>query len=65
MRLCGENNPPIDGGGSEWKRRLQRLALSLHCLVSMPEHEYDRLQMAEAGTADVEIRMTDAREWFG
>jgi hypothetical protein len=51
----------------EWKISeddLLRLALSVHRLASMPEHEYDQLQMAAASTVDVEIRMTDASNWL-
>jgi hypothetical protein len=55
------------GGQFDWsisEDDMQRLALSVHRLASMPEHEYDHLQMADGSVVDVEIRMTDAGEWL-
>ncbi len=43
---------------------LQRLALRLHYLASVPEHEYELLEVGPAGGAHVEIRLSDARAYL-
>ena len=51
----------------EWvisEHDLQEVALLMHRLISVPEHEYDRLQMAADTEAGVQVRMTDAVEWI-
>ena len=47
----------------EWciaEEDVQELALLIHRLASVPEHEYDRLHMHPDTEADVYIRMSDA-----
>src|SRR5258705_8274833 len=48
----------------EWElseEELQRLALRLHYLASVPEHEYELLEVGPA--AQIEIRLSDARTY--
>jgi hypothetical protein len=58
----------LDGGESlEWaiaEEGLQQVALWIHHLVCQPEHEYDRLLVADSSEYGVHIRMTDAAEWL-
>jgi hypothetical protein len=39
---------------------LQRLALRLHRLASVPEREYELLRTGAAGEAEDEVRLSDA-----
>jgi hypothetical protein len=51
----------------EWvvpEDNLQRVALTLHRLACRPEHEYDRLLLADGSSAAIHVRMTDASEWL-
>ena len=51
----------------EWRiaeEDVQKLALLIHRLASVPEHEYDRLQMHPESEASVHIRMSDAKSWI-
>jgi hypothetical protein len=75
IRLTAEDALETDGllvradrnNQFEWavsEEELQRIALSIHQLVSNPPHEYDRLMLAEGSVAGIEIRLTDASEWF-
>jgi hypothetical protein len=43
---------------------LQQVALLMHRLTSVPEHEYDRLEMSADSDAGIQVRMTDATEWI-
>ena len=43
---------------------VQKLALLIHRLASVPEHEYDRLEMHPDSEAGVHIRMSDAKDWI-
>jgi hypothetical protein len=43
---------------------LERVALQIHRLACCPDHEYDRLRLAEGSVAGVHVRMTDAAEWL-
>jgi hypothetical protein len=51
----------------EWEvceDNLRRVALGVHRMASMPEHEYDYLHLADGSAAEIHIRMTDAAEWL-
>ena len=58
----------LDGSGEfEWRLTeddLQELALRLHYLASVPEHEYELLEVGPPGEARVEIRLSDARGYL-
>jgi len=43
---------------------LQEVALLMHRLTSVAEHEYDRLKMSVDSEAEIHLRMTDAAEWI-
>lgn len=58
----------MDQGESlEWELtegELTQVGLCLHRLASSPEHEYDRLLLADGSACCVHVRMTDAAEWI-
>lgn len=43
---------------------LLKLALLIHHLASVPEHEFDDLHMSPDSEASVHIRMIDAKNWI-
>jgi hypothetical protein len=43
---------------------LERLALRLHYLASVPEREYELLEVGPTGGAQIEIRLSDARAYL-
>jgi hypothetical protein len=74
LRLSPDDSDVDDGllrlgGGDrvEWEiseAGLRRVALVVHHIVSMPEHEYDRLRVRPGSDLDVEVRLSDVREWL-
>ena len=58
----------LDQGESlEWEvteEALKQVALWLHHLACVPEHEYDRFLVAKSSACGVHVRMTDAAEWI-
>lgn len=58
----------LDGAAEfEWELTeddLQRLALRLHCLASVPEREYEVLEVSPSGEVQIEIRLSDARAYL-
>jgi hypothetical protein len=51
----------------EWEiaeEDLKRVALMIHRIVSIPEHEYDRLRVRKGSCAEIEVRLSDVREWL-
>ena len=56
-----------DASELEWELLedgLQKFALRLHHLASVPEHEYDLLELAEPSGARLEMRLSDARDFI-
>lgn len=43
---------------------LRQVALGMHRLMSVPEHEYDRLMVADESEFGIHIRMTDVVRWL-